>query len=140
MLRHQYPASSSRPGLIATSTETEPGPGGYTYQWTVMNGSNAVSLANNASATTSALNFTPLVEGTYTASLDVTDSEGGTTTVSSTNIVVTAAAPTASMTGVPQSSVNEFTPITLGVTASDVNPANTDTYAWSVTCSRTVQR
>jgi hypothetical protein len=63
----------------------------------------------------------------------VTDGEGGSTTVASSGIDVTAVAPTASVTGIPDSSVNELSPLTLGVTSSDINPANTDTYAWSVT-------
>jgi hypothetical protein len=116
-----------------TSTATEPGPGGYTYLWTVMNGSTPVSLTGNASATTSALSFTPVAEGTYVATLKVTDSEGGVTTQASQNIVVTPVAPAVTMTGVPQSSVNELSPLTLGVTTSEVNPANTETFAWTVT-------
>jgi hypothetical protein len=119
--------------VALTSTETEPGPGGYTYAWSVTKDGDSFTLPNGVATNTSSLNFTPVAEGAYVASLDVTDSEGGTTTVSSTSITVTAAAPIASMTGVPQSAINEFSPLTLGVTASDVNPANTDSYSWSVT-------
>ena len=65
--------------VALTSTATEPGPGGYTYLWTMTKGSGSFSLTGNASATTSALNFTPVAAGTYVATLQVTDSEGGVT-------------------------------------------------------------
>jgi hypothetical protein len=119
--------------VALTSTATEPGPGGYTYLWTVMNGTTPVSLAGNASATTSALNFTPVAEGTYVATLKVTDSESGVTTQNSQGFVVTPVAPTVTMTGTPQAPVNELSPLTLGVTTSEVNPANTEAFAWTVT-------
>jgi hypothetical protein len=115
------------------STESEPGLGIYTYSWSVTLNGNAFTLPEDVATNTSSLDFTPVAAGTYVATLTVTDSEGGQTTTTGNSIVVDAVAPTASITGVPQTAVNEFSPLTLGVTASDINPANTRTYLWSVT-------
>jgi hypothetical protein len=118
--------------VALTSTATEPGLGNYTYAWTVTDGDVAFTLPNGVVTNTSTLDFTPVAAGSYIATLDVTDGESGSTSASTTAITVTPAAPTATMTVLPVTNAAEFTPITLGVTSSDVNPANTDTYSWSV--------
>src|SRR5207244_3949772 len=75
--------------------------------------------------------FTPNDNGTYVASLTVTDDDGGIGT-DTKSITVTNVAPTAIINGAPANSP-EGTAINLTSTVTDAGTADTFTYAWSVT-------
>ena len=113
-------------------TPTEPGPGGYTYAWTLKDGSGA-TVATSTSPTFTGVTALPGTSGIYTVQVTVTDSEGGHTSESGT-FGVNDVAPTVAITGAPNTD-SEGTAITLGSTASDVGTQYGETLsdAWSVT-------
>jgi PKD repeat protein len=100
-----------------------------TYAWSVTKNGSAYSVTNNTSSTFS---FTPNDEGTYVATVVVTDKDGGTVTVATGNIVVNNVAPTGTLTGIPGGSVNEGSAVTVGVDVVDPGSTDTFTYAWTV--------
>src|SRR5207245_1462644 len=84
-------------------------------------------------ASSNQLSFTPDDNGTYVATCVVTDNDGGSVSVSSNEITVLNADPTASITGEPDSSIVEGTAVTLTADAADSGSADVLSYAWTVT-------
>src|SRR5690606_32865081 len=77
--------------------------------------------------------FVPTDNGTYVATVVVTDDDGGPITVHSQTITVTNVAPTATITGAPVVDGHEGSAISVGSDVVDPGTADTHTYAWSVT-------
>jgi hypothetical protein len=103
-----------------------------TYAWTVTKGGNAFTLPNNVATNLSTFSFVPTDNETYVATVVVTDKDGGTVTVHSSDIVVDNVAPTGTITGAPVSTSPEGTAITLTAHGSDVGALDTLTYSWVV--------
>ena len=76
--------------------------------------------------------FTPTDNGTYVATVAVTDFNGGQGLASSQAIVVRNVTPVATISGEP-ATPDEGTPITLGSQVTDAGAADTESYLWSVT-------
>ncbi len=102
----------------------------FTYSWSVTKGGLAYDLTGVTTNTPSIL-FDVNDNGTFVVTLVVTDDDGGSVTRTKT-INVTNANPDAEITGEPGSSVNEGTPVTLNVVATDPGVLDTFTYTWSV--------
>ncbi len=105
----------------------------FTYAWSVKNGEVAYTLPNNTVTNAAGFTFTPRDNGSYVATVTITDKDSGHVDVSSHTITVTNVDPTATLTGPSSLSVTEGTQVELGVTASDAGADDTLTYAWSVT-------
>jgi hypothetical protein len=124
------PASIPEGGTITLgSTVTDPGPldTNPTYAWTVTKNGSPF-----ASGTAAGLTFTPDDDGTYVATLAVTDKDGAVGTVSKT-IQVTDVAPTAQITGPSVGLAGQ----TLSFQGDFQDPGPLDskneTFAWQVT-------
>jgi PKD repeat protein len=102
-----------------------------TYEWSVTRNGSEYTLSVATDGTS--LSFVPSDEGTYVVTLKVTDKDGTFTTASSSEISVTNANPAGSISGAPDSAVDEGSIISLGVSAADPGSADTLTYLWSVT-------
>ncbi len=102
----------------------------HTYSWTITKDGQA--YVPGVVTTNSTLSFAPGDNGTYVATVTVTDDDGATTSVDSVNIVVDNVDPVGSITGAPVGNVDEGDTISLGSTVSDAGTADTHTYAWSV--------
>jgi uncharacterized delta-60 repeat protein len=108
------------------STVTDPGTHDtFTYAWTVRNVANNIVATGNQST----LNFTPPDNGTYTATLVVTDHAGATGTASLV-ITVNNVAPTANAG--PNLSCIEGATVVFHGSATDPGTADTITYGWVV--------
>jgi PKD repeat protein len=107
----------------------------FTYLWSVTKDGNAYAVTD---ATSNTFQFSPDDNGTYVATVVITDDNGGTVSVSSSNIVADNVAPVASIGGLPGGNVNEGTTTTLSAGATDAGSADTFSYAWTVTRSASV--
>lgn len=96
------------------------------FVWSVTKDDNAYDAGTGSS-----FSFTPDDNGTYVVMLTVTDNDGDSGSDSRT-ITVGNVAPTASITGAPETSP-EGTKISLGSSVSDAGAADSLSYAWSVT-------
>jgi hypothetical protein len=103
-----------------------------TYSWTVTKGGNPYSLGG-VTTNAASLTFAPNDNGNYVATCVVTDDDGDSVSVSSSTVVVSNAAPTATITGVNSGLAVEGSTISLGSTHGDAGSADTLTYAWSAT-------
>jgi len=131
--------------ITATGTITDPGTvDTFTCAWSVtLNGNNYLSATHGPvnqavlpNPTTDTFNFTAFNTGTYVVSLTVTDKDGGVGLAPVQTITVNNVAPTAAIaiTLPAAPPYNEGTAITVTGTAGDPgSPADTFTYAWSVT-------
>ena len=108
----------------------------FTYAWSVTKDGNPyVSVTDNPGPfDQSTFEFTPNDNGSYIVTLNATDKDGGVGTGSTTAIIVSNLAPSASITGATTIGT-EGTSISLGSSVSDPSSvdAATLTYAWSVT-------
>src|SRR5262249_49578270 len=116
-----------------TGSATDPGDDTpFTYAWSVTKDGNPYTLPSGTNVSDSTFTFTPDDNGTWVATLTVTDVDGASTSVSQT-IDVLNVNPTVTITGAPTTS-QEGTQINLGSSVSD--PGTHDdpfTYNWSVT-------
>ncbi|MFT3789111.1 MAG: PKD domain-containing protein [Tepidisphaeraceae bacterium] len=103
----------------------------HTYLWSVTKGGQAYDLTGQT-VDQATFAFVPNDNGTYVVSLLITDDDGATDTASTSNITVTNANPTGSITGAPETGM-EGQPVSFGSTHADAGSADTFTYAWSVT-------
>lgn len=102
-----------------------------TYAWTLT----AEPIGNAAAlvgATTATPSITPVLEGTYTVSLTVTDAYGVASVADTMDIVVTNTAPVADA-GPDQPAVVTLALVTLDGTGSSDADGDTFTYAWTMT-------
>src|SRR5207253_98500 len=114
-------------GITLGSSVSDPSPvDTFAYAWKVTK--NGASFATGADATFA---FTPDDDGTYVATLVVTDDDGGIGSDVRT-ITVHNVSPTATINGASTDS-DEGTGISLGSSVSDPSPVDTFTYAWKVT-------
>ena len=130
------PQSAINSGTVVnlSASASSSGPGEtFTYAWSVTLNGNAYTLPQGTVTNSSNFSFTTTDAGLYVASVVATDTSLQSSGANSGNITVDAVAPTVSITGTPQSNVNEGTPVTLTAVPSDANTADTYTYAWSVT-------
>ena len=102
-----------------------------TYAWSVTKDGNAFTLPGGTTTNAAAFNFVATDNGTYVATLTVTDDDAGSVTVTSDPIVITNAAPTGTISG--PASVVEGATVNATANASDAGAADTHTYAWTVT-------
>ena len=102
-----------------------------TYAWTLTKDGVAVDVSSLQTNGTG-FGFTPADNGTYVATLVVTDNDNGSASISTSAIVVANVDPTAVVTGEPGSHINEGAAVALTATASDAGTADTFTYAWSI--------
>lgn len=112
--------------LTGTSTDVGAADGPFTYTWKLTTGT-----VTYATASTSIYAFNPNDNGTYVATLSVTDKDNGVGTATKT-IIVNNVNPTATIAPTP-SSVVEGTSVSLS--ASQTDPGSLDapfTYAWNV--------
>src|SRR5205823_4888309 len=109
------------------STASDPGTNDtFTYAWTVTKNGDVYSSGSD-----STISFTPGDNGTYLATLVVTDNDGDSATDSQT-INVSNIAPTASISGAPGSSP-EGTTILLTGSGGDAGSVDVLSYSWTVT-------
>ena len=108
------------------------GESGLTYLWSVKRG-NVTFPLTGVTTNTQNFEFTPTDNGLYKATLTVTDSGGLSTSVTTSNMVVTNALPDAAMTGIPGGNVNEGSAVNLHVDAADPATEDVLSYAWTVT-------
>jgi hypothetical protein len=103
----------------------------FSYAWTLTKDGNAVDLTN---ATTDGQFFSHAAtdEGSYVATVVVTDDDGGSVTSISRTVVVSNVAPSVTINGVPTGNVDEGTPITFTAAATDPGADDTLTYTWFV--------
>ncbi len=130
------PQGSSAEGTAISLTANATDAGGdtsFTYSWSVTKGGAAFTLPNGTDTASAGFSFTPTDNGSYIATVVVTDSGNASTTTSTSAITVTNANPTGTMSGVPGNSIEEGTEVNLSVAASDVGTADTLSYSWSVT-------
>ena len=104
----------------------------FSYAWSVTKDNNAFSLPFATATSNAGFTFTPTDNGSYVATVVVTDKDNGTVSVSTAAITVDNVAPTNTVTGEPVSSP-EGTAITVGAHPVDAGTADTFTYSWSVT-------
>jgi hypothetical protein len=114
--------------LTLGSTVSDPGPLDtvYTYAWTVTKDGKPF-----ATGTGTALTFTPDDDGTYVATLTVTDRDGGVGTTSRT-IAVTDVMPTASLTGPASGTVGQSLAFQGNFTDPGPLDSQNETFAWKV--------
>ena len=127
------PTNAINEGDLITLTPTVTDAGAqdtFTYAWSVTQDGQDYPLYPQA-ASTPVLAFNPDNNGTYVASLTVTDNGGLSASVSTQAITVNNVAPVAQIAG-PISGY-EGTPIDLTSVVTDPGSADTFTYAWSVT-------
>jgi RTX calcium-binding nonapeptide repeat (4 copies)/PKD domain len=129
------PASSPEgTALTLTAHATDAGSADtFTYAWAVTKDNNSFTLPNNAVTNTPAFTFTPTDNGSYVATVTITDDDGGATPISTSAMTITNVAPTPTITGAPNNSVAEGSTISLGSTVTDPGSLDTVSYAWSVT-------
>lgn len=104
----------------------------FTYSWSVTKDNVSYSLAGGTTDA-STLDFTPIDNGDYVATVIVTDDDGGFVSTSSGTVVVFNVDPTATITGVNSGIAAEGSTITLGSTVADAGSLDTFSYSWSVT-------
>lgn len=102
------------------------------YSWSVEKNGNPYALPGGTTVDEADFNFIPTDNGTYVATVTITDDDGGSTTLSTGNIVVANVLPEIEFTGVPGGSVAEGTAISVGSSITDPGTDDTLTYAWSV--------
>src|SRR5207253_2354802 len=102
------------------------------YSWSVKKDNADYDLGEDAVTDSADFTFTPNDNGSYVATLTLTDDDGG---VKSKAVVidVTNANPTATISGEPAESIVEGAAVELSVTPADAGSADTFTYAWTVT-------
>ncbi|MGC4030950.1 MAG: PKD domain-containing protein [Tepidisphaeraceae bacterium] len=130
---------SGTPGTISEGTPVNlsvaPSDAGsedtFSYAWSVTKDSAVYSLPENAVTNTANFTFTPGDNGTYVATVVITDDDGDTVSVSTAAITVTNAAPTANISGAP-STANENDDINVSADVTDAGADDTHTYQWSV--------
>lgn len=104
------------------------------YSWSVSKDGNPYTLPNEVVTNAAQLTFSPDDEGTFVATVAISDGDSGSVSVDSANIVVNNVAPGVTITGTPSTSVDEGTAVTLGSTVTDAGATDiVATYAWSVT-------
>ncbi|MGC4031519.1 MAG: PKD domain-containing protein [Tepidisphaeraceae bacterium] len=104
----------------------------FTYAWSITKDGQAWTPLAETSLTDSDLSFVPSDNGTYVATVVITDNDGGSVTVNSQPILVSNSDPAATIAGVPNSST-EGDPLELSADVTDDGIADTFEYAWSVT-------
>ncbi|MGC4031518.1 MAG: PKD domain-containing protein [Tepidisphaeraceae bacterium] len=104
----------------------------FSYSWTITKDGSDFVLPENAVTDGASLTFIPTDNGTYVATVVVTDNDGGTVTVSSASIIADNVAPTAGITNAP-TTADEGDTVSVGSSITDAGDADTFTYAWSVT-------
>ncbi len=122
------PGTASEGSNIAlTSSVSDPGGAqAFIYAWSISDGTSVIATSANQNYT-----FNPTHFGSYTASLTVTDADGGVTAAQNQVIAVTNVAPnTPTITG--SSTGTEGTQISLTGAATDPGTTNTLTYAWTL--------
>ena len=130
------PGSSIGEGTAVDLTANASDPGSadtLTYAWSVKKDGSAYSLPDGTNTTGTTFSFTPRDNGSFVATLVVTDDDGGFVSTSTGTITVTNVAPTATISGEPGSSITEGTQITLNAAAHDAGADDVLSYAWTVT-------
>jgi hypothetical protein len=130
------PSGARGEGYEISLTATASDPGGdtnLTYAWSLTRDGIAYVLPGDVVTNAAQFAFETLDEGKYVATVVVTDTAGASKSASTGIINVTNANPTAAITGTPSGTVNEGSPITLGVVATDPGASDVLSYAWSVT-------
>src|SRR5262249_38218716 len=112
-----------------TGTVSDPGAlDTFSYRWHVVS-SNGQAVSDGAAQS---FTFTPVDNGTYTATFTATDKDGGVGTDTAV-ITVTNAVPTRRPGG--NQAANEGSVVTLAGTVTDPGPLDTFTYNWHVVSS-----
>src|SRR5205085_12357850 len=110
------PGSSIAEGTAVDLT-LEPADAGardtLTYAWSVKKDNVVFTLPDNVSTTGTSFSFTPPDNGSYVATVRITDDDNGFVDVSTNAITVTNANPTADISGAPESSIAEGTAVNL---------------------------
>jgi len=100
------------------------------YAWSVTKDNQTYALDSSVDTSAATLNFTPDDNGSYVATVVVTDDDAGTTSVSTAAITVDNVAPTATLD--TPTTANEGDTVTATPTVTDPGAADTQSYAWSV--------
>jgi hypothetical protein len=119
--------------VTVTSTATDSGSADtLSYEWSVRKNGQAYSLAG-VTTDESSFTFSPNDNGSFVITVTVTDDDGGAGLVNATAFTVTNVAPTGTLSGEPESSIEEGTAVSLSVSASDAGAGDSLSYSWSVT-------
>jgi hypothetical protein len=102
----------------------------FTYAWSVTRNESAFALPNGANTTASAFSFTPTNQGEYLVTCVVTDDDGDSVTRSSGAIIVTNAAPTATVSTPSVGVRGRTTPVTAIISDSGATDGQTITWNW----------
>ncbi|MDB5324710.1 MAG: non-specific endonuclease, partial [Phycisphaerales bacterium] len=113
-------------GADVSSTDT------LSYAWTITKGGSTYTPPSGTVLNNANLSFVPTDNGSYVATVVVTDDDTGTATASSTTILVINADPVATITGAPASSL-EGSELNLNASVADDGVDDTHTYDWTVT-------
>lgn len=105
-----------------------------TYSWSVSKGGipgTPITLPDDVVTTGSTFEFTPTDEGTYYATVVVTDEDGASATIANA-VVITNEEPEVTITGAPTASVPEGTTVNLGTEVFDAGVDDGKEYLWTV--------
>ena len=101
-----------------------------TYAWSVTKDAASYALPADTVVNGDTFAFTPGDNGTYLATVVVTDNDGATVSVSTSAIAALNAAPTATIDATP-ATANEGDVIPLGATVTDAGAEDTQSYQWA---------
>jgi hypothetical protein len=103
----------------------------FTYAWSVTKGGVAYDLPNGTDTESANFSFTPRDNGTYIATVVITDDNSGHVSVSTAAIIADNVDPVAGIDNVP-AGADEGDEIELAANVTDAGADDTHTYAWSV--------
>jgi hypothetical protein len=103
----------------------------FTYAWSVTKGNVAYTLPTNTATNTANFVFTPRDNGSYIATVVVTDDDTGSVSVSTTAITVNNAIPAATIDNAP-TTADENAAINVSAGVTDAGEDDTHAYQWSV--------
>ena len=117
--------------LTATGSDVAADAATLAYAWTIKKDGQAFTPLAGTVLNTANLTFVPTDNGSYVATVAITDKDNGSVSVDSQAIAVNNVAPVASIDG-PSTGV-EGTAFTMTSTSTDAGAADVLSYAWSVT-------
>ena len=119
-----------------TANGTDPGAAdvaSLTYSWAVTTGDDVpFTLPEGTDTSSAGFSFVPTDNGTYIATVTITDKDGGHSDVSTDPITVTNVAPTGTITGQPEGDVNEGDTVQLTANGADVGAADVASLTYSL--------